>query len=108
LAGAVVSFAFILLRATHCLQCNNWDETVLQVDFVLLGGDLFHENKPSRSTLVKTIEILRRYCLNDLPVKFQVVSDQTINFPNRFSNDTRFSEFHLVSISCMENLGKMC
>uniref|UniRef100_A0ACD5V0Z7 Uncharacterized protein n=1 Tax=Avena sativa TaxID=4498 RepID=A0ACD5V0Z7_AVESA len=55
-----------------------------KVDFVLLGGDLFHENKPSRSTLVKTIEILRRHCLNDLPVKFQVVSDQTINFPNRF------------------------
>ncbi|KAF0890853.1 hypothetical protein E2562_004328 [Oryza meyeriana var. granulata] len=55
-----------------------------KVDFVLLGGDLFHENKPSRSTLVKTIEILRRYCLNDQPVKFQVVSDQTINFPNRF------------------------
>ncbi|XP_062184298.1 double-strand break repair protein MRE11 isoform X2 [Phragmites australis] len=55
-----------------------------KVDFILLGGDLFHENKPSRSTLVKTIEILRRYCLNDQPVKFQVVSDQTINFPNRF------------------------
>ncbi|XP_035820730.1 double-strand break repair protein MRE11 isoform X1 [Zea mays] len=54
------------------------------VDFILLGGDLFHENKPSRSTLVKTIEILRRYCLNDQPVKFQVVSDQTVNFPNRF------------------------
>nr|APZ84319.1 double strand break repair nuclease MRE11A [Zea mays subsp. mexicana] len=55
-----------------------------KVDFILLGGDLFHENKPSRSTLVKTIEILRRYCLNDQPVKFQVVSDQTVNFPNRF------------------------
>ena len=58
-------------------------ETEFQVDFILLGGDLFHENKPSRSTLVKTIEILRRYCLNDQPVKFQVVSDQTVNFPNR-------------------------
>ncbi|CAN6269425.1 unnamed protein product [Urochloa humidicola] len=55
-----------------------------KVDFILLGGDLFHENKPSRSTLVKTIEILRRYYLNDQPVKFQVVSDQTVNFPNRF------------------------
>jgi len=54
----------------------------LQVDFVLLGGDLFHENKPSRATLVKAIEILRRYCLNDQPVQFQVVSDQTVNFAN--------------------------
>nr|XP_016467934.1 PREDICTED: double-strand break repair protein MRE11-like isoform X4 [Nicotiana tabacum] len=57
-----------------------------QVDFVLLGGDLFHENKPSRSTLVKAIEILRRYCLNDRPVQFQVVSDQTVNFANMFGH----------------------
>ncbi|XP_073100459.1 double-strand break repair protein MRE11 isoform X3 [Elaeis guineensis] len=57
-----------------------------QVDFLLLGGDLFHENKPSRSTLVKTIEILRRYCLNDNPVQFQVVSDQTMNFQNIFGH----------------------
>ncbi|KAG0451175.1 hypothetical protein HPP92_026561 [Vanilla planifolia] len=57
-----------------------------QVDFLLLGGDLFHENKPSRSTLVKAIEILRRYCLNDRPIQFQVVSDQTMNFPNIFGH----------------------
>ncbi|XP_023535065.1 double-strand break repair protein MRE11 isoform X1 [Cucurbita pepo subsp. pepo] len=57
-----------------------------QVDFLLLGGDLFHENKPSRSTLVKAIEILRHHCLNDKPVHFQVVSDQTINFPNTFGH----------------------
>ncbi|XP_015161502.1 double-strand break repair protein MRE11 isoform X2 [Solanum tuberosum] len=57
-----------------------------QVDFVLLGGDLFHENKPSRATLVKAIEILRRYCLNDQPVQFQVVSDQTVNFANLFGH----------------------
>lgn len=55
-----------------------------QVDFLLLGGDLFHENKPSRSTLVKTIEILRRYTLNDRPVQFEVVSDQTVNFANMY------------------------
>ncbi|CBI20379.3 hypothetical protein VitviT2T_029629 [Vitis vinifera] len=57
-----------------------------QVDFLLLGGDLFHENKPSRSTLVKTIEILRRYTLNDRPVQFEVVSDQTVNFANIFGH----------------------
>ncbi|GAB4849557.1 meiotic recombination [Ancistrocladus abbreviatus] len=57
-----------------------------QVDFILLGGDLFHENKPSRTTLVKTIEILRRHCLNDHPVQFQVVSDQTVNFANIFGH----------------------
>ncbi|RAL44580.1 hypothetical protein DM860_003339 [Cuscuta australis] len=57
-----------------------------KVDFLLLGGDLFHENKPSRTTLVKAIEILRRYCLNDRPVQFQVVSDQTMNFANTFGH----------------------
>nr|AWD26912.1 double-strand break repair protein MRE11 [Prunus yedoensis] len=56
------------------------------VDFVLLGGDLFHENKPSRSTLVKAIEILRRHCMSDQPVQFQVVSDQTVNFANTFGH----------------------
>uniref|UniRef100_A0A7N0SXW4 Double-strand break repair protein n=1 Tax=Kalanchoe fedtschenkoi TaxID=63787 RepID=A0A7N0SXW4_KALFE len=55
-----------------------------QVDFLLLGGDLFHENKPSRSTLVQAIEILRRHCMNDRPVQFQVVSDQAVNFANKF------------------------
>eukprot|EP00850_Spirogloea_muscicola_P011116 SM000068S20548 [mRNA] locus=s68:26644:32970:- [translate_table: standard] len=57
-----------------------------KVDFMLLGGDLFHENKPSRTTLVRTIELLRRYCLNDHPVKFQVVSDQTVNFSQGFGH----------------------
>lgn len=32
-------------------------------DFVLQGGDLFEENKPSRNTYNKTLQILRRHCL---------------------------------------------
>ncbi|CAI0439094.1 unnamed protein product [Linum tenue] len=64
--------------------CKIADEK--QVDLVLLGGDLFHENKPSRTTLVRAIEILRRHCLNDRPVQFQVVSDQTVNFANLFGH----------------------
>jgi len=34
-----------------------------KVDFVLLGGDLFHENKPKPACLQRTIEIMRKYCL---------------------------------------------
>jgi len=48
---------------------------------VLLGGDLFHDNKPSRNTIVRVMDILSRYCLNDNPVAFQVISDQASNFP---------------------------
>eukprot|EP00559_Dactyliosolen_fragilissimus_P002816 CAMPEP_0184858342 /NCGR_PEP_ID=MMETSP0580-20130426/3463_1 /TAXON_ID=1118495 /ORGANISM="Dactyliosolen fragilissimus" /LENGTH=826 /DNA_ID=CAMNT_0027354451 /DNA_START=320 /DNA_END=2800 /DNA_ORIENTATION=- len=49
-------------------------------DMVLLAGDLFHDNKPSRRTLYKTIEIMRRYCMGPNPVQFQIVSDQSKNF----------------------------
>lgn len=45
------------------------------VDMVLLGGDLFHENKPSRATVVAVMDLLRRYCMCDNPVRLEVVSD---------------------------------
>ncbi|KAG7399543.1 Double-strand break repair protein mre11a [Phytophthora boehmeriae] len=53
-----------------------------RVDLLLLGGDLFHENKPSRRTMYETMKLLRTYCMGDGAVNFQVVSDQSINFPN--------------------------
>ena len=56
-----------------------------QVDFILLGGDLFHENKPSRKTLFLTMEMLRRYCMGDRPCQFQFLSDPVVNFPSNRS-----------------------
>ncbi|KAI9981311.1 hypothetical protein PInf_008967 [Phytophthora infestans] len=53
-----------------------------KVDLLLLGGDLFHENKPSRRTLYETMRLLRTHCMGDGDVNFQVVSDQSVNFPN--------------------------
>jgi double-strand break repair protein MRE11 len=53
----------------------------LKVDFILLGGDLFHDNKPSKRTLHRTIELIRTYCFGDDPIKVQILSDQKINFP---------------------------
>lgn len=47
---------------------------------MLLGGDLFHENNPSRDTLVRAMAVLRQFCLNDRPVNFEVLSDQSQNF----------------------------
>ncbi len=47
---------------------------------MLLGGDLFHENNPSRNTLVRAMAVLRKYCLSDRPVAFQILSDQAQNF----------------------------
>jgi hypothetical protein len=51
-----------------------------EVDALLLGGDLFHDNKPSRATLQRTMELLSKYVLNDRPIQFQILSDQTTNF----------------------------
>ncbi|XP_061199720.1 double-strand break repair protein MRE11 isoform X1 [Neopsephotus bourkii] len=53
-----------------------------EVDFILLGGDLFHDNKPSRKTIHACLESLRRYCMGDRPVQFEILSDQAVNFCN--------------------------
>jgi double-strand break repair protein MRE11 len=50
------------------------------VDMILLGGDLFHDNKPSPKCLIRCTELLRKYCLGDDPVQFQLLSDQKENF----------------------------
>jgi DNA repair exonuclease SbcCD nuclease subunit len=34
-------------------------------DFLLLGGDLFDENKPSRSAMVRTIKMFKKACFGD-------------------------------------------
>eukprot|EP00039_Didymoeca_costata_P004820 m.76395 g.76395 ORF g.76395 m.76395 type:complete len:633 (+) comp12554_c0_seq1:227-2125(+) len=55
------------------------------VDMILLGGDLFHDNKPSRKIMHGCMQLLREYCMGDRPCQFQILSDQSENFPNRFS-----------------------
>lgn len=52
----------------------------LDVDLVLLGGDLFHENKPTRTTIVKTIELLKRHRQHNKRVNFRILSNQAENF----------------------------
>lgn len=69
----------------------------LQVDFILLGGDLFHENKPTRRCLHRCITMLREYCMGDSPILFNVVSDQTINFNTSQSVSLSVCLFHLTT-----------
>ncbi|KAF9133985.1 Double-strand break repair protein mre11a [Mortierella sp. 14UC] len=56
------------------------------VDMILLGGDLFHENKPSRKTLYNTTRLLKQYCLGDKPISLEFLSDPTDNFPEGIEN----------------------
>ncbi|GAA5890007.1 hypothetical protein JCM6882_009196 [Rhodosporidiobolus microsporus] len=51
------------------------------VDMLLLAGDLFHENRPSRTSLYQTISALRERCLGDRPVSLELVSDAGIGIP---------------------------
>ncbi|KAF8822838.1 Mre11 Dna-binding domain-containing protein [Cardiosporidium cionae] len=44
-------------------------------DFVLHGGDLFDEAKPSRNTLYETLRLLRKYCMGEGPISFEILSD---------------------------------
>ena len=55
-----------------------------KVDMVLLAGDLFHDNKPSRKALQRCMETLRDHCLGDREVKLEVVSDQASNFHGKY------------------------
>jgi hypothetical protein len=54
-----------------------------QVDMVLLAGDLFHDNRPSRKSLQRCMEVMRDYCLGDRKVDMEVVSDQHRNFHSK-------------------------
>ena len=72
------------------IRCSDsfvsFEEALLQaqlhsVDFILLGGDLFHENKPSRSTLHRTMSLLRRYVLGSKPVSLPAAERRRAQLP---------------------------
>lgn len=51
------------------------------VDAMLLGGDLFHENKPSLGCLVRACSLFRKYVYGNKPVPFSLLSDPATTFP---------------------------
>lgn len=50
------------------------------VDMVLLGGDLFHDNVPSRKSMYNVMRSLRLNCYGDKPCEVQLLSDGTEHF----------------------------
>lgn len=73
---------YIFMYINVCSNVHPQNSLVarLQVDLILLGGDLFHDNKPSRRCLHTCITMLRQYCMGDSPIQFNIISDQTVNF----------------------------
>jgi double-strand break repair protein MRE11 len=56
------------------------------VDMVLLAGDLFHENKPSRKSMYQVMRSLRMNCLGDRPCELEFLSDASENFQGAFNH----------------------
>ena len=50
------------------------------VDMVLLAGDLFHENKPSRKSMYQVMRSLRMNCLGNKPCELEMLSDASESF----------------------------
>jgi double-strand break repair protein MRE11 len=50
------------------------------VDMVLLSGDLFHENKPSRKAMYHVMKSLRENCLGDKPCELEILSETSEEF----------------------------
>ncbi|TMS07134.1 Double-strand break repair protein MRE11 [Larimichthys crocea] len=75
-----------------------------QVDLILLGGDLFHDNKPSRRCLHTCITMLRQYCMGDSPIQFNIISDQTVNFNTTQFPWVNYQDENLnISIPCIQH-----
>ncbi|KAI5805062.1 meiotic recombination protein Mre11 [Geopyxis carbonaria] len=50
------------------------------VDMVLLSGDLFHENKPSRKSMYQVMKTLRQNCYGEKPCELEILSDTSQEF----------------------------
>ena len=57
-----------------------------EVDMVLLAGDLFHENKPSRKSMYKVMCSLRQNCLGARPCELEILSDGSEHFGPEFDH----------------------
>lgn len=52
---------------------------------VLLAGDLFHENKPSRQSLYHVVKTLREACYGDKPCELELISDPSLSLNDAYA-----------------------
>ena len=68
------------------------------VDMVLLAGDLFHDNKPSRKSMFNVMRSLRMTCLGDKPCELEMLSDSSEVFQGWVQD--RSLTVHAEAIDC--------
>lgn len=70
-------------RTFHEIMCLAKDR---DVDMVLLAGDLFHDNKPTRKSMYNVMRSLRLNCLGDKPCELEMLSDESEHFDATFDH----------------------
>lgn len=63
------------------------------VDLVILGGDLFHDNKPLREVIQECMKILKKHVFGDRPVAVELVSDPQVNFAHMKDENHRMVNY---------------
>ena len=70
-------------KSFHEVMCLAKEQ---DVDMVLLAGDLFHENKPSRKSMYQVMRSIRMNCMGDKPCELEMISDASENFQGAFNH----------------------
>jgi double-strand break repair protein MRE11 len=66
------------------------------VDMVLLAGDLFHENKPSRKSMYQVMRSLRMNCFGDKPCELEMLSDASEIFQGYVTPSLQGHQAHIL------------
>jgi double-strand break repair protein MRE11 len=70
-------------KSFHEVMCIAKDR---DVDMVLLAGDLFHENKPSRKSMYNVMRSLRMNCYGEKPCELEMLSDASETLGGDFNH----------------------
>jgi double-strand break repair protein MRE11 len=70
-------------KTFHEIMCIAKDR---DIDMVLLAGDLFHENKPSRKSMYNVMRSLRMNCYGEKPCELEMLSDASETLGGDFNH----------------------
>uniref|UniRef100_A0A336LS54 Double-strand break repair protein n=1 Tax=Culicoides sonorensis TaxID=179676 RepID=A0A336LS54_CULSO len=66
------------------------------VDFILLGGDLFDKANPSSYCFNRCMALLRTYCMGgEKPIMVEFLSDQSVNFAESLNKTVNYEDPNL-------------